>query len=61
MKKLRHRKGHERARREEYPPVEEFLDAYYWQQRGNPKPMERWLERIDTIKQRYPKDKSDAN
>lgn len=55
--KITHRKGHVAARREAYPPMEEFLDAFYWQQRGDPAPMERWLKRIDEIKAQFPKDK----
>jgi hypothetical protein len=55
MKKIRHDKGYDRARREEYPGWQDFADAYYWQQRGDPRPMEAYLTRIDEIKAKYPK------
>lgn len=55
MKKITHIKGHAAARAEEYPGWQEFADAYYWKQRGNPEPMEEYLRRIDEIKAKYPK------
>jgi len=42
-------------RREEYPPLEEFADAYYWSQRGDQKPMEAYLRKIDDVKAKHPK------
>lgn len=37
-------------RRIAYPPPPEFLDAFYHERRGNPVPMEQWLEKIDAVK-----------
>jgi len=56
MKKLQITRGYRKARTLEYPPLQEFADAYYWQQRGDPKPMQDYLAKIDEIKQRHPKD-----
>lgn len=43
----------ERARA--YPSLAEFADAFYWRERGNPKPMEDYLARIDAVKAAHPK------
>ena len=37
-------------RRVAYPPIEEFLDAFYHERRGNPEPMAAWLAKIDAVK-----------
>lgn len=42
-------------RREAYPPLADFADAYYWQQMGNPKPMQDWLARVAAVKKAFPK------
>lgn len=46
-------------RRTEYPNVLDFIDAYYWAQRGNNTKMTDYLAKIDLIKQNYPKPESD--
>ena len=56
MKSLQIPGGSRRARTLKSPPLQEFADAYYWQQRGDPKPMQDYLAKIDEIKQRHPKD-----
>lgn len=55
MKKIQHAKGHSAARAEHYPGWQELADAIYWERRGNPKPMEDWLKRVDETKARFPK------
>lgn len=55
MKKILFQKGHVKARAEVYPPLADFADAYYWQERGDPKPMKKYLARIDAIKAKYKK------
>jgi hypothetical protein len=44
-----------RKRVVEYPYLNEFADAYYWERRGDPSKMEEYLEKIDAIKAKYPK------
>lgn len=43
------------ARRNQYPLLQDFLDAYYWQQRGNDAPMRTYLARCDAVKEQHPK------
>jgi hypothetical protein len=37
-------------RRGAYPPIEEFLDAYYHREVGNPEPMKAWVAKIAAVK-----------
>jgi hypothetical protein len=46
---------HAELRRVEYPPVEEFADAFYWNQRGDTARMDAYLAKIDAVKERFPK------
>lgn len=55
MKKIVFTKGYERARQENYPPLADFADAFYWRERGDPKPMEAYLAKIDDIKAKFKK------
>ena len=43
-------------RRAHYPGIFDFVDAYYWAQRGKPELMEKYLKTIDEVKAQYPKD-----
>ena len=43
------------ARKEEYPSIVEFIDAYYWERKGNPTPMDTYMKTCDTVKEKYPK------
>ena len=47
--------AYKQCRAEEYPPLGEFVDAYYWKQRGDPEPMLDYLARVEEVKQKYPK------
>jgi hypothetical protein len=42
-------------RKQEYPLLEDFVDAYYWQQKGDSSKMEDYIKRVDVVKQRFPK------
>lgn len=56
--------AYKQCRLEEYPPLEEFVDAYYWQQKGNDKLMENYMKRVEEVKAKYPKptqEQLDAN
>ena len=39
----------------EYPSLGELADAIYWQNRGNPAPMQTYLAKVDAVKAKYPK------
>ena len=43
------------AREKEYPSILEFIDAYYWERKGNPTPMDNYMKACDTVKEKYPK------
>jgi hypothetical protein len=45
-------------RRTQYPDIMEFIDAFYWLQRGRPEVMESYLTKIDAIKNDFPKDQT---
>ena len=42
-------------RRDAYPPLSEFADAIYWQNRGDGSKMTQYLQAIDRVKAEYPK------
>jgi len=39
----------------EYPKLEDFADAYYWQQNGDDTKMQKWLADCEFVKNKYPK------
>lgn len=43
------------ARVASYPPLTDLADALYWQARGNPEPMQRYLAAVDAVKHAHPK------
>ena len=43
------------AREKEYPSILEFIDAYYWERKGNPTPMDNYMKACDNVKEKYPK------
>jgi hypothetical protein len=53
--KLTHTEDYRALRAREYPPQSDYLDAVYWQERGDPSKMEAYLAAIDAVKARYPK------
>ena len=40
---------------EEYPPLADFVDAYYWAQKGDNTKMDEYVVKCDTVKAKYPK------
>lgn len=47
--------GHMEPRRAEYPPMTDYLDAVYWQSKGDNSKMDAYLSAVETVKQKYPK------
>ena len=43
------------ARKVEYPSIVEFIDAYYWERKGDPTPMDNYMKACDAVKEKYPK------
>jgi hypothetical protein len=46
---------YQRQRKPEYPPMEDYLDAVYWQSQGDNTKMTAYLAAVEAVKQRYPK------
>jgi len=42
-------------RKEEYPPLSEFADAYYWLQEGDDSKMNTYIQKCKDVKNKYPK------
>ena len=42
-------------RRVNYPQLVDFVDAYYWAQKGDNTKMNEYIAKCDEIKQKYPK------
>lgn len=53
--KLVHTEDYAALRAAAYPDVREFADALYWQSRGDASKLEAYFEKIDEVKQRFPK------
>lgn len=47
--------AYQQCRAEEYPSLQEFADAYYWQTQGTPEPMADYLAKVKAVKEKYPK------
>jgi hypothetical protein len=47
--------AYQRKRYSEYPSVLDFVDAYYWEKKGDSSKMDSYISKIDFIKQKYPK------
>jgi hypothetical protein len=39
----------------EYPPLADFVDAYYWAQNGDDTKMTAYIEKCAAVKDKYPK------
>jgi hypothetical protein len=48
-------KEYARKRIKEYPPLADFVDAYYWAQNGDDTKMTAYIEKCAEIKDKYPK------
>ena len=44
-----------RQREPEYPPLIDFVDAYYWAQKGDNTKMIEYVAACDAVKAKYPK------
>ena len=42
-------------RRSEYPNLADFADAYYWEKMGNSTLMDAYIERVGSVKNKFPK------
>jgi hypothetical protein len=49
------RTQYQRDRKPEYPDLKEFVDAYYWAQKGDNTKMNEYILKCDKIKDKYPK------
>jgi hypothetical protein len=48
-------KEYRRQRAPEYPDLREFVDAYYWAQKGDETKMNEYITKCDAVKDMYPK------
>lgn len=48
-------KEYQRQRAPEYPDLKEFVDAYYWSQKGDDTKMNQYITKCDEVKSKYPK------
>lgn len=55
--KIPHRLDYKEHRARAYPGAGDFMDAFYWERRGDPSKMETWLRALDEIKRRFPEDR----
>jgi hypothetical protein len=46
---------YQRQRFPEYPNLLDFVDAYYWQQKGDSSKMDSYISKVDAVKAKYPK------
>jgi hypothetical protein len=46
---------YQRLRRTEYPSWRELADAMYWQSKGDTSKMEAYIEKVNAVKEHYPK------
>lgn len=49
------RLGYQRQRAPEYPDLKEFVDAYYWAQKGDDSKLNEYISKCDDVKNKYPK------
>lgn len=48
--------SYQRKRQPEYPPLADFVDAMYWQTKGDNTKMISYLAAVDAVKDKYPKE-----
>ena len=48
-------KEYQRLRAPEYPDLADFADAYYWMRIGDETKMAEYLQKISSVKDKYPK------
>jgi len=42
-------------RKAEYPPISDFIDAYYWEKHGDSTLMDEYMSKVSSIKNKFPK------
>lgn len=47
--------AYQQCRADEYPPLQEFADAYYWNTKGDSSKLEAYLAKVEAVKAKYPK------
>jgi hypothetical protein len=47
--------AYQRQRAPKYPPLQDFVDAYYWAQKGDNTLMDAYVAACDKVKADYPK------
>ena len=46
---------YQRDRQNQYPNLLDFIDAYYWEKKGNSELMDAYIAQCDEVKNKYPK------
>lgn len=52
---ITHTEDYRALREKEYPPIADFIDAMYWQSRGDVSKMTIYVAKCDLVKAKYPK------
>ena len=53
--KIVHTEDYNKLRSKEYPPLEDFADAMYWQSKGDNSKLTAYFGKLDTVKTKFPK------
>jgi hypothetical protein len=48
--------AYQKLRKPEYPPLADFVDAMYWQTKGDNTKMTAYIAAVDAVKEKYPKE-----
>lgn len=59
--KITHTADVNAMRRAAYPPLADFADALYWQSKGDSSKLDTYLEAIEEVKRRFPKEQADPH
>lgn len=54
---LKHNSNYVDRRKEEYPPLVDYIDAMYWTSKGDPSKLNEYLAKVEKVKAKYPKPK----
>lgn len=55
--KITHTSDYNEKRKQEYPPLSDYVDAMYWASKGDNVKLDQYLAKIDQVKNKYPKPK----
>lgn len=53
--KIKHTEDINKLRKNAYPPLVDYIDAAYWQIKGDDSKMQAYLSACEAVKLRYPK------